>query len=794
MLSPRWRKVWRDLWSNKTRTILVVISIAVGIFAIGIVAGSRVVLSRDFSESYAAVTPASATLVIESFDDDLIQTIRRMPEVRLAEGRRRLTARVKIGPDQWRTLQMVALGDFTDITINKLRLVRGVWPPPKRELLLERSALSLLAADVGSEVVVELADGTQRTLGVAGLAHDLSQPATFFTNAINAYVSLDTIEWLGEPHTYNELSVVINGETHTRAEVERIIAKVRDKIEKSGYTIIQTTVPVPHQHPLDSMIRALILILGTLGFLSLFLSVFLVLNTISALLTQQVRQIGVMKAVGARADQVARMYIGMVLVFGALSLIVAVPLGLFGTRAITAFIAGLLNFDVTTVGLPVQVLGLQAVTAIVVPPLAALWPILKGARITVREAIASYGVESGGFGTGPIDALVSRVRIFSRPLLLSLRNTIRRKARLSLTLATLTLSGAIFIAVASVRASALLSIDETISTWNHQLRVTFSQTYRIERLVSEALAFPGVVRAEGWLVKTGLPQRPDGSEGNSMIITALPAATDLYRPRLREGRWLQPGDANAIVIDSGILKDEPELTVGSTLVLKIDGREIVFQVVGIVMGQMQGAVAYVDYPSFVYAAREAGRANRLAIALASSSDADETRLAQTVEQQLQATGLRVRLTETRADLRLLTTTHYNVVILLLLIMAIVLGVVGGLGLMGTMSLNVLERTREIGLMRAIGASNQAILQIVIVEGILIGVFSWFLGLILAFPLSKVLSDAVGIAMLQVPLSYTFSFGGVLLWLGLVIVLAAVASSLPAWNASRLTVKDVLAYE
>jgi putative ABC transport system permease protein len=107
---------------------------------------------------------------------------------------------------------------------------------------------------------------------------------------------------------------------------------------------------------------------------------------------------------------------------------------------------------------------------------------------------------------------------------------------------------------------------------------------------------------------------------------------------------------------------------------------------------------------------------------------------------------------------------------------------------------VLERTREIGLMRAIGASSQAIWQIVIVEGVLIGLFSWMLGLVLAFPLSKRLSDAVGIAMLQVPLSYTFSFAGVLLWLGLVVVLAAVASFLPAWNASRLSVKDVLAYE
>jgi putative ABC transport system permease protein len=794
MLNPRWRKVWRDLWSNKTRTILVAVSIAVGIFAIGLVAGSRLILSRDLSGSYAEVMPASATLIVDAFDDDLLQTVRRMPDVNLAEGRRRLTARISSGPERWRALQLLAIDDYDDIHINKLHPTSGAWPPPKRELLLERSALSLVQAEVGSQVLIELADGTQRTLRIAGLAHDLSQPAAFFTNAANGYVTFDTIAWLGEPRTYNELYVVIKGDSHTRADAERIVARVRDKVEKSGRTVYQTSVPQPHQHPLDSMIRALVLILGTLGLLSMFLSVFLVLNTVSALLMQQVRQIGVMKAIGARTGQLAGMYVSMVLVFGLLALIIAVPLGLFGTRIVIGSIARLLNFDSTTFGLPRQVFALEAAIALLFPPLIALWPILKGARMTVREAITSYGVDAGGFGQGRIDRLVGRVRALPRPLLLSLRNSVRRKGRLSLTLATLTLGGAIFMAVFSVRASALRSIDETIGTWNHQLHMTLSRPYRADRLLYETFKLPGVVGAESWLVKTGLRQRPDGSEGGALTVTALPAATDLYHPLIREGRWLLPGDTNAIVIDSGILKDESDLMVGSDLVLEIEGREISFQVVGIVMGQMQGAVAYVDYPAFVRVVREVGRANRVAITLAHHTPGDEARMAQALEQQLQDDGLRVSLTETREDLRTLTTTHYNVVVVLLLVMAIVLGVVGGLGLMGTMSLNVLERTREIGLMRAIGASNQAIWQIVIVEGVLIGLFSWMLGLLLAFPLSKGLSDAVGIAMLQVPLSYTFSFAGVLLWLGLVVVLAAVASFLPAWNASRLSVKDVLAYE
>ena len=81
MLSPRWRKVLRDLWGNKARTVLVVLSIAVGVFAVGMITGTRVVMSREMHASWAAVNPASATLYADLFDEDLIWTVRNMPGV-----------------------------------------------------------------------------------------------------------------------------------------------------------------------------------------------------------------------------------------------------------------------------------------------------------------------------------------------------------------------------------------------------------------------------------------------------------------------------------------------------------------------------------------------------------------------------------------------------------------------------------------------------------------------------------------------------------------------------------------
>jgi putative ABC transport system permease protein len=127
-------------------------------------------------------------------------------------------------------------------------------------------------------------------------------------------------------------------------------------------------------------------------------------------------------------------------------------------------------------------------------------------------------------------------------------------------------------------------------------------------------------------------------------------------------------------------------------------------------------------------------------------------------------------------------------------MAILLALVGGLGLMGTMSINVLERTREIGVLRAIGAPNRGVAQVFILEGITIGLLSWFMGSLLAIPMSQGLNQALGDATMGTPLTYTYSLPGLWLWLVIVLLLSALASFIPARNASRLTVREVLAYE
>jgi putative ABC transport system permease protein len=406
MIRPRWRKVLRDLWSNKTRTVLVVLSISVGIFAVGTIASTRVLLSNDLSADYTKINPSSAIMFTAPFDDDLVHSIRQIDGVREAEGRFNLVVPVMTGPDEWRNLRLEAIVDYHDVRLDRVRPESGPWPPPTRALLIERASLGLTNANVDDALVIKLPDGRKRELRVAGLAHDLNKVPAAFSGTPYGYITFDTLDWLGYPRAFNALHVLVDGNASDKPHVQSVIEQVRNKIEGSGRTVRWMWVPEPGTFAADEILQPMIIVLGALAFLSLFLSSFLVINTTSALLMQQVRQIGMMKSIGASNGQIMRLYFGMVLIFGLLSLFIAIPIAALVSYEITRYLASLINFNFVNSRIPLQVLALEIAVGLLVPLAAALHPITAGVRITVRSALNHYGIGGGQFGHSPVDRLL----------------------------------------------------------------------------------------------------------------------------------------------------------------------------------------------------------------------------------------------------------------------------------------------------------------------------------------------------------------------------------------------------
>jgi putative ABC transport system permease protein len=208
--------------------------------------------------------------------------------------------------EQWHTLSLDVLHDYDDIRLSKIAPAGGAWPPPKRELLIERSSLSTINAQVGDTILIETPDGKQRHMRIAGLAHDISKGQTNLMAF--GYISFDTLEWLGFSRDFDELFILVAENEGDKDHIQAVADRVQDKIEKSGRTVYWIWIPEPGEHPASEDLQALLIILGVLGILSLFLSGFLVINIISALMTQQIRQIGIMRAIGARVTQIVQLY------------------------------------------------------------------------------------------------------------------------------------------------------------------------------------------------------------------------------------------------------------------------------------------------------------------------------------------------------------------------------------------------------------------------------------------------------------------------------------------------------
>jgi putative ABC transport system permease protein len=785
MISPRWRIVLRSLSRDRLRTLLAVLAMAVSVMSIGMVSGASVILVGTLDSAYRHNHPADAVLEASLFDNGVLSAVRQVPGVSAAEPRRVLHARLLRGGDDRRNLDLIAVPDFGTVELNRVFPEAGAWPPPFQGVILERSTLAFIGGHLDDRVLVEMPGGRRDSLPVEGTAHDLNYPSAVASGLLHGYISMQTLLWLGQGADFNELLLASSG-ARTAASIASLVDTVRATAEAHGAVVLASVIPTPGRFWADDQIDATVLLLDTLALLAFLMSGFLVANIVSALIAREVRVIGVMKAVGAQPLQVGTIYLGLVLVYGLLALAVGVPAGAVGAVGIVESTRAVLNFDPPGFVFSPAVLGLQVATAVLVAIVAALRPVLRASRITVREAISSEG-SSAGRGAGRLG------RRLSTPMRVSVRNAFRRRGRLALTLAALLLGGLAFTAVLSVRNSLDRTLNDAAASRGYDVQLRLSAPHsraEVERLAAQP---PGVASVETWAMAAPSRVRPDGSTSPTLQLIAPPASSHLVRPPLLSGRWLQPGDEHAVVVNSDAVHAEPDLTPGSELVLRFARQDTTWRVVGVVRGLLAGPILYADRDQVETVLRSGGFVDNLEVVATDHSVAGEARLARAEEEAFKNVGFAVDGVDTTTQWRDFLAADYSIATNFLLAMAVLLAVVGGLTLMGTMSINVIERTREIGVMRAIGASDGAIRRLVISEGLVIAAAGW----LLAAPLSPLaglaLSNAFGQAFLHVPLVYEFSWPALGLWLLLVLAVAAVSSLLPAWNASRLTVRQVLAY-
>jgi putative ABC transport system permease protein len=792
MIDPRWRKVIRDLWSNKTRTILVVMAIAVGVFAFGSVFITQEVLISDMDTQYHAYNASTITMSVPSFDDDLVRWARQQEEVVDAQGRAMYQVQL-VGQDRTFNLNLYAYDTYEDIALNRITPEKGTWPPGRHDILFERASVSLPGVQIGDDIIIELSNGKQYELSAAGTVHDLKVPPASMSRQLNAYVTMKTLGWLGFGGTYNRLEIVAQDEFNNLARLEVVADELKDRLQRNGIFVGSVNILEPGEHWSRDVSQSFTLILNFIGIFSLLLSGFLVVNTISAMLTQQRRQVGMMKAVGGTGRQIISLYLVLVSFYGLLALVVALPLGMGLGYLFTAAVNQFLNLDMLHFYLPLPIFLMQLIVALLVPVVASLIPVLGGVRVTVQEAISNYGIESTG-GHGLLDRLLLQIRGLPRPVLLSIRNTFRRKGRFFLTLGTLILAGTLFITVMNVQGALMKEVDNLMeSTFNYQVALGLDGSYPSQGVERRAEEVPGVVQAEGRTTLWVKRVKPDGTKGGSFEVTGLPPDSDFIQPTMLSGRWLKENDRNAIVLASELAKEMPDVHAGDEIVVEINDREYRWKIVGIMLMAWED-VGFANFSYLSQVRGESGQAILVDVRTEQKDGQSQLRMAEAVEKRLADAGIKVNQSATIAEFAASIAGQMDFLVMFLMVMAAMSALIGGLGLAGIMSLNVMERTREIGVMRSIGASNSMVGGIVLIEGLLIGIISWALAIPLSIPVTLLFNAMLGQMMIDQPLVFVFLPTGLIIWLVIVVVISIVASLLPAYRAIKMSVRETLAYE
>ncbi|MFN0085452.1 MAG: ABC transporter permease [Blastocatellia bacterium] len=815
MTAP-WLKVIRDFWRERTRTFLVVLAIALGISAFWAVLASYAILTRELDEDYLATNPASATIRTDPIDDNLLAAVGALPGVDAAEARRALSGRIKTGPVEWRNLRLFVVKDFGDIRISKLAPQQGAWPPATGEILIERDAVQVARARIGDSLVVRAAGGGERTLRFSGTVNDVGQAQARMENLVYGYITSETLAQLGEAPYLDQLLFQVAGNKFDEKHIRSVTDKVKALLESRGMAVKRVETPEPGKHPHSRIMGLLLLSISSFGLFVLFLSSILVVNLLTSLMAAEVRQIGVMKALGGSRRQIAAIYFGQALLLGVAALILAIPLGTWGARVLCQYMAVFLNFDINSFATPVWVYLLVAVVGLIVPLLAAAHPVWKGTGIPVREALSDYGVGPRAFGAGAFDRALAGIGGAARPLLLSLRNSFRRRTRLVLTVLTLSAAGVFFMSALNVRASLILTLDRLFATRQFDLSVSLGAMQPLEKIDRAARNTPGVLRTEGWIVTeatiaTGEPtpggghtgEAPDAMEGGGgerrdrFTVIALPAGSRMFQPDIAAGRGLLPEDAEAVIVVNTALSSSKnrQIRTGDLMTLRIGTSEIPWRVVGIAQEPFSPPGAYIPLRLLEQQGGHTGMVNSLRLVLDQADEASIDRVRAGLDRSLEQEGIKAQGSSTKAESRFSFDQHMVMIYVFLIIMSCILGGVGGLGLMTTMSLNVLERRREMGVLRAIGASSTMVRLIVVAEGSVIGVLSWIAAAILAWPLSNALSNLlVRLTLKGGMAAFLFDPMGLWIWLAVSVCLAAIASFLPAWRASRRPVREAIGYE
>ena len=812
-MSPRWIKLWRDAVAARGRFLSLVLALAASIAAVTTMLSTYTVLMREVPANYQGSRPASAQLELAGdLDPAFVERLRARPGVAAVELGRSLGARVRIGAQagaqvgtqDWLPMQIFVVPDLASQRINRLHPEAGAWPPPDGSVLIERSALPLTGRRIGDMLDFELPGLGARQIRISGTAQDPGVAPAWQEQLIYAYMSQATLAGLGEHGALNVLKLVLTEERDSE-QIEAAVLALRPWLADQGHALRGARIPPPRMHPHQGQMNAVTAMLLVFSLLAMLLGAVLSATVMHGLLAQQIRQIAIMKAIGAGAGALARLYLSLVALLAVAALALGLPLGLWAGRFFITATAALLNLRLQSLAPPLWVYVSVVALGLAAPLLATWLPVRAATRRSVRAAMDEQGLSAG---SGAEDGWLSRLSLRDAALTLALRNSFRRRYRLLLSVSLLAGAGAMLITCLNLRAAWEEVVQQARASRHYDLELRLQGRVDEQRLLNLVRGIDGVARVESWPSLPAALARadgleishsyPDGGHGG-FSLRAAPLNTVLIDRQPLEGQWLAAEDADGVVLNSQAARGFQGAKPGDWIALQVEHRTVKLRVRGVLQQALAPANVYLQPQRFADLLQQAGEsaAGSNALRLQAHAHAQEPAQVRELTAKLLATlaadGIGVRQVNSARRDTAAQAGHVYILVYALGFVAVLMAMVGLLGLASALGNAVTERTREFGVMRAIGARRGAIMRSVIGEGLVMAVLSLPLALGLAWALSAQVSRVLT-AISSQQLNLTISLTGLLAWSVLLLLATIAVSAWPARRAAGLSVRQSLDFQ
>jgi putative ABC transport system permease protein len=483
------------------------------------------------------------------------------------------------------------------------------------------------------------------------------------------------------------------------------------------------------------------------------------------------------------------MYLGFAFLLGSIASAIGLPAAVAIGRPYAALKADMLNFSVAGVAIPWWAIALQLALGCLIPVAAAAIPVSRACKRPVSATLRDCGIATDA-RSGFLRRRIS-MPIVGRPLLLSIGNAFRRRQRMLFTLLAIAAGGAVYLAADNLRRSVRESVDALFVSERYDIVLRLDDAYPAANSEAVASRVAGVSRVQALASANASVANAEGFSGNAFTVIGVPPDSAMFAEKMEQGRWLATADRNAIVVSEALLANEPSLTSGSDIELTVDGEATSWHVVGVSHGIQP--VAYVPLAAF-NALHRNDRASTLVISASARDAASQLEVIARLREALEHAGMPVAGSRLMSEGRRAIEDHLLMVVEFLGAMGWVMIVVGGMGLGSTMGLAVLERTREIGVMRALGARHRTLIAMILTEGLVVAALGWLVSIPLSIPISAFLADMFGRVMFSVPVHPLPTLASLCRWLLLVAAVSLIACVMPARRATRIPTVAALNYD